>query len=89
MVLGGRRKNKKEEGNVIEEVFKTGSEKDEIKKNYRVYSLNSFYYGICQYEYRDLLYIISVTVFKVGPPGYFTHISITTPIVFALNNYYI
>jgi hypothetical protein len=43
VVLGGRRKNKKEEGNAIEEVFKTGSEKDEIKKIYRVYSLNSFY----------------------------------------------
>jgi hypothetical protein len=42
-VLGGRRKNKKEEGNVIEEVFKTGSEKDEIKTIYRVYSLNPFY----------------------------------------------
>ena len=41
-VLGGEEKNEKEEGNVIEEVLKTGSEKDEIKKNYWVYSLNSF-----------------------------------------------
>ena len=38
----GEEKNEKEEGNVIEEVLKTGSEKDSIKKNYRVYSLNSF-----------------------------------------------
>jgi hypothetical protein len=30
----------------------------------------------------------SVTVFQVGPPGCFTHISITTPIVFALKNSY-
>ena len=43
MVLGGEEKNEKEEGNAVEEVLKTGSEKDEIKKNYRVYSLNSFY----------------------------------------------
>ena len=43
-VLDGEEKNEKEEGNVIEEVLKTGSEKDSIKKNYRVYSLNSFYY---------------------------------------------
>jgi hypothetical protein len=31
----------------------------------------------------------SVTVIQGGPPGYFVHISITTPIVFALKNYYI
>jgi hypothetical protein len=29
-----------------------------------------------------------MTVFQVGPPGHSTHISITTPIVFALKNYY-
>jgi hypothetical protein len=29
-----------------------------------------------------------MTVFQVGPPGCFTHVSITTPIVFALKNYY-
>jgi hypothetical protein len=32
---------------------------------------------------------ISVTFIQGGPPGYFTHISITTPIVSALKNYYI
>ena len=42
MVLGGEEKNEKEEGNVIEEVLKTGSEKDEIKKKCWVYSLSSF-----------------------------------------------
>jgi hypothetical protein len=31
---------------------------------------------------------MSVAVFQVGTPGYFTHIHITTPIVFALKNYY-
>jgi hypothetical protein len=30
----------------------------------------------------------SVAVFQGKPPGYFTHISITTPIVSALKNYY-
>jgi hypothetical protein len=30
---------------------------------------------------------ISVAVIQVRPPGYFTHISITTPIVSALKNY--
>jgi hypothetical protein len=30
----------------------------------------------------------SVTQMGFGPPGYFTHISITTPIVSALKNYY-
>ena len=33
--------------------------------------------------------IISVTVIRVGPPGYFTHVSTTTPIVSALKNYYV
>jgi hypothetical protein len=32
--------------------------------------------------------IISVPVIRVGPPGYFIHVSITTPIVSALKNYY-
>ena len=41
-MLDGEEKNEKEEGNVIEEVLKTGSEKDGSKKKYRVYSLNSF-----------------------------------------------
>ena len=31
---------------------------------------------------------MSVTVIRVGHPGYFIHISITTPIVSALKNYY-
>jgi hypothetical protein len=31
---------------------------------------------------------ISVAVIQVRPPGYFTNISITTPIVSALKNYY-
>jgi hypothetical protein len=31
---------------------------------------------------------ISVPLFQGGPPGYFIHISITTPIVSALKNYY-
>ena len=31
---------------------------------------------------------ISATVIQVGPLRYFIHISITTPIVFALKNYY-
>ena len=31
---------------------------------------------------------MSATVIRVGPPGYFTHFSITTPIVSALKNYY-
>ena len=34
------------------------------------------------------IYIMSVPLFRVRPPGYFTHISITTPIVSALKNYY-
>jgi hypothetical protein len=37
---GGARwekKNEKEEGNVIQEVPKTGDEENEIKKNYQVY----------------------------------------------------
>jgi hypothetical protein len=33
-------------------------------------------------------YSIPMAVIQVGPPGYFTHISITTPIVSALKNYY-
>jgi hypothetical protein len=32
---------------------------------------------------------LSVTVIQGGPPGYFTHISITTPVVSALKNFYI
>jgi hypothetical protein len=38
-----------------------------------------------------ILYIyiyLSVPVIRVGPPGYFIHISIATPIVPALKNYY-
>ena len=31
---------------------------------------------------------ISATVIRVGPPGYFAHVSITTPVVSALKNYY-
>ena len=31
----------------------------------------------------------SVNLIQVGPPGYFIHISITTPIVSALKSYYI
>jgi hypothetical protein len=34
------------------------------------------------------LWIISATLIQVRPPGYFTHVSITTPIVSALKNYY-
>ena len=30
----------------------------------------------------------SVTLIRVGPPGYFVHVSITTPVVSALKNYY-
>jgi hypothetical protein len=36
-----------------------------------------------------LEYYISAPLIRVGPPGYFTHIPITTPIVSALKNYYI
>ena len=32
---------------------------------------------------------MSVAVIKVGPRGHFKHISITTPVVSALKNYYI
>jgi hypothetical protein len=32
---------------------------------------------------------ISAPLIRVGPPGFFTHISITTPIVSAFKNYYI
>jgi hypothetical protein len=32
---------------------------------------------------------ISVPLFQVGNPEYFTHVSITTPVVSALKNYYI
>jgi hypothetical protein len=32
---------------------------------------------------------ISVAFIQVGPPGYFIYISITTPVVSALKNYYI
>ena len=32
---------------------------------------------------------LALQVIKVRPPGYFTHISITTPVVPALKNYYI
>jgi hypothetical protein len=35
-----------------------------------------------------ILLCISVPLIRVGPPGHFTHISITTPIVSALKNYY-
>jgi hypothetical protein len=31
---------------------------------------------------------ISVTLIRVGPPGYFIHVSITTPIASAMKNYY-
>jgi hypothetical protein len=34
-------------------------------------------------------YNTSVPLFQVRPPGYFTHISISTPIVTALKNYYV
>jgi hypothetical protein len=51
------------------------------------------YYGVLQHNmhfvYIYLYLYISVTVIRVGPPGHFTHISITTPIVPALKNYYI
>jgi hypothetical protein len=33
-------------------------------------------------------YSKSLAFIRVGPPGYFTHITITTPIVSALKNYY-
>ena len=36
-----------------------------------------------------LIYNTPVTRIRVGPPGYFTHISITTTIASALKNYYI
>ena len=36
-----------------------------------------------------LSWAISVPFIQGGPPGYFTHVSITTPIVSALKNYYI
>jgi hypothetical protein len=32
--------------------------------------------------------LISVPLIRVGPPGHFIHISITTPVVSALKNYY-
>jgi hypothetical protein len=59
------------------------------------------WYIICMYIYiiyTHILYIlyciyyiyiyiyISVPLFQVGPPGYFTHFSITTPIASALKN---
>jgi hypothetical protein len=31
---------------------------------------------------------MSAAFIQVGPPGYFTHISITTPVVSALKNYF-
>jgi hypothetical protein len=31
---------------------------------------------------------IPVNYIQVGPPGHFTHVSITTPVVSALKNYY-
>ena len=31
----------------------------------------------------------SVPLFRVGPPGHFIHVPITTPVVSALKNYYI
>jgi hypothetical protein len=34
-------------------------------------------------------YSMSVPLIRVGPPGYFAHIPITTPIVSVLKNYYI
>jgi hypothetical protein len=37
----------------------------------------------------ELLIPISVPLIQVGPPGYFIHVPITTPIVSALKNYYI
>ena len=40
-------------------------------------------------ECKPLLRCIPVTVIQGGPPGYFTHISITTPIVSASKNYYV
>jgi hypothetical protein len=38
---------------------------------------------------REVYNTISVTLIRVGPPGYFIHVSITTPIVSASKNYYI
>jgi hypothetical protein len=57
---------------LVEEVFKTGSEKDEIKKKYRVYSLNSFYCysmppGI---RYQPLSFLRLSLKIKAGPLGY-------------------
>jgi hypothetical protein len=43
-----------------------------------------------KYEYGNHVNIyMSVGLIGFGPPSYFTHISITTPIVSALKNYYI
>jgi hypothetical protein len=35
------------------------------------------------------IWYIAAAVIRVGPPGYFTHVSITTPIAPALKNCYI
>jgi hypothetical protein len=35
-----------------------------------------------------MLYCISVPFIQGDPSGHFTHVSITTPVVFALKNYY-
>ena len=40
------------------------------------------------YRYLELSRL-SVPLIRAGPPGYFIHISITTPVVSALKNYYI
>jgi hypothetical protein len=40
------------------------------------------------YIYIYIYIYISAPLIQVAPPGYFTHISITTPIVSALKNYY-
>ena len=38
---------------------------------------------------RLVVCMISVPLIRVGPPGYFIHVSITKPIVSALKNYYV
>ena len=43
---------------------------------------NMTYIYMCVYIY------ISVPLIRGGPPGYFIHISIITPIVSALKNFY-
>jgi hypothetical protein len=47
--------------------------------------------GYCIIHCTDgiIMYVcMSVTFIQVGPPGYFVYVSITTPIVSALKNYY-